>query len=68
MTKTAALSGLLLQTKGIMFASDKIFTVMIVILIIWAGILLMLFLTGRRVKKLEKEVAALNQGTSKRST
>jgi CcmD family protein len=77
----SALSGILLQTEGLasgvvadkrlMFASDKIYTVMIVILIIWTGILLALFFTGRKVMKLEKEVEQLRagqkQGTPRKS-
>jgi len=50
---------LLLQatdTRGYLFASDKIYTVLTVVLIIWAGIIGLLIFTNLRINKLEKEI------------
>ena len=45
----------------LLFKDEKIFTVIVVILVVWAGISAYLVLMGRKVKKLEREVAELSQ-------
>lgn len=45
---------LLLTQDKFLFRSDKIYTVMTVLLIIWIGILIQLFILNRKVNKLEK--------------
>lgn len=49
---------ILLQTQNsekFLFASDKIYTVLSVVLIIWVGILVKLFLLEKKVKELENK-------------
>jgi CcmD family protein len=41
-----------------MLSEDKLFVVLAVVLIIWFGIVWMIFRTDRRLKKLEEEMAA----------
>ncbi len=46
----------LLQTQNtdkFLFASDKIYTVLSVVLIIWVGIVIKLFLLEKKIKELE---------------
>jgi CcmD family protein len=44
-----------------LFQSEKIYTVLAVVLIIWLGIILYLLFLQRNVTRLEKEVAQLTQ-------
>lgn len=43
------------NSEKFLFASDKIYTVLSVILIIWIGILIKLFLLEKKVKELENK-------------
>ncbi len=43
------------NTEKFLFASDKIYTVLSVVLIIWIGILVKLFLLEKKVKELENK-------------
>lgn len=45
----------------LLFQDEKIYTVIVVILVVWAGISAYLILMGQKVKKLEREVAELSQ-------
>ncbi len=42
--------------RGWLFANEKIYTILVVILIIWAGVVILLMLTNRRISRLEKMV------------
>jgi|YNPMSStandDraft_2_1061718.scaffolds.fasta_scaffold00884_8 hypothetical protein len=44
---------LLQNSEKFLFVSDKIYTVLTVVLIIWIGILIKLFLLEKKVKELE---------------
>lgn len=56
----AVLYSLLLQSQEshLLFQSDKVWAVLVVMLIIWGGVLLLLFRLDRRVSQLEKEIQA----------
>lgn len=43
------------NSEKFLFASDKIYTVLSVLLIIWIGILIKLFLLEKKVKELENK-------------
>jgi hypothetical protein len=40
----------------ILFQSDKIYTVLTVILLIWVGIIIQLFFIEKKIKRLEQEI------------
>jgi hypothetical protein len=40
----------------ILFQSDKIYTVLAVVLLIWLGIIVQLFLIEKKIKRLEQEI------------
>ncbi len=46
---------LLQNTEKFLFVSDKIYTVLSVVLIIWLGILIKLFLLEKKVSELESK-------------
>jgi hypothetical protein len=50
------------QPQDFMLASDKIFTVLIVVLLIWGGIITFLVLTGVKLKKMERELQSVQNG------
>lgn len=54
----SVLYSLLLQAQEshLLFQSDKVWAVLIVMLIIWGGVLLLLFRLDRRLSQLEKEI------------
>jgi hypothetical protein len=43
------------QSNEFLFKSEKVFTVMTVMLIIWGAVLVQLFLMERRVRRLERQ-------------
>lgn len=55
--------------QGYLFASDRIYTVLTVVLIVLAGLIVLLLLTNRRVSRLEKALAeAERQSTATNSS
>lgn len=54
----AVLYSLLLQSQEghLLFQSDKVWAVLVVMLIIWGGVLLLLFRLDRRLSQLENEI------------
>lgn len=55
---------LVLLQGGYLFASEKIYTVLTVVLIILAGFITLLLLTNRRISRLEREVRTRQSGTT----
>ena len=48
------------QSQGlerVMLAEDKLYVVLVVVLIIWAGIVVFLFRTDRRIQKVERSLS-----------
>jgi CcmD family protein len=43
--------------EKVMLAEDKLYVVLIVVLIIWAGIVVFLFRTDRRIQKVERSLS-----------
>lgn len=55
------LHGLMDANDGLLFKSEKINTVIIVVMVVWVGIAVYLILSGRKLSKLEKEVAQMKE-------
>lgn len=55
------LSSLLQVQDTWLFKSEKINTVIVVIMVIWLGIVVYLLWTGKKVAKLEKEMQEMKQ-------
>lgn len=57
-------SGLLQTQDKFLFRDEKINTVIVVITVIWLGIITYLLISGKKLKKLENELADLKNKTS----
>jgi|GEM_PF-7007737 len=60
------LHGFMDANDGLLFRSEKINTVIIVVMVVWVGIAAYLILSGRKLSKLEKEVARMKEQYNQR--